>query len=274
MRLLHPDVDLERFFHGVGRAPERVLFLDYDGTLAPFHPDPLLAVPYPGIPERLRALTLGEATRVVIVSGRPLEELRTLIELLGHHEAWGAHGWESYRPGGEVTRHAPEEAAVRRLALAEESVRRLEEEGARLERKLASVAMHWRGLPEAQARALGERIVKAWEEIADANVELLPFEGGIELRARGRNKAHAVREVLARSAPDAACAYLGDDITDEDAFDEIRPRGLAVLVAPELRRTAADLWLRPPRELEWFLERWAAAADGGCGRELRSRGPE
>jgi len=51
-----------------------------------------------------------------------------------------------------VTRHAPEEAAVRRLALAEESVRRLEEEGARLERKLASVAMHWRGLPEAQAR--------------------------------------------------------------------------------------------------------------------------
>lgn len=263
MRLLHPDVDLERFFRDVAGASERVLFLDYDGTLAPFHPDPLLAVPYPGVPDRLKAITRGEATRVVIVSGRPLEELRTLIELVSHHEAWGAHGWESYRPGSEVTRHAPHDEAVRRLALAEESVRLLEAEGARLERKLASVAMHWRGLPEAQARVLGERIVKAWEEIADANVELLPFEGGLELRARGRNKAHAVREVLSRASPDAACAYLGDDVTDEDAFVEIRGRGLAVLVAPEARRTAADLWLRPPRELEWFLDRWACAVEEG-----------
>ena len=263
MRLLHPDVDLDRFFRGVARATERVLFLDYDGTLAPFHPDPLLAVPYPGVPAHLKALTQGEATRVVIVSGRPLEELRTLIELLSHHEAWGAHGWESGRPGSEVTRHAPQEQALERLARAERSARRLEEEGARIERKVASVAMHWRGLPEAQAHALSERIVRAWEEIADANVELLPFEGGIELRARGRNKAHAVREVLSRSSRDAACAYLGDDMTDEDAFAEIRGRGLAVLVAPGLRRTRADLWLRPPRELEWFLERWARAANEG-----------
>jgi trehalose-6-phosphatase len=90
-------------------------------------------------------------------------------------------------------------------------------------------------------------------------VELLPFEGGIELRARGRNKADAVSDVLARSSPDAVCAYLGDDVTDEDAFAGIRGRGLAVLVAPELRRTGAHLWLRPPAELEWFLDRWASS---------------
>jgi hypothetical protein len=39
-----------------------------------------------------------------------------------------------------------------------------------------------------------------------------------------------------------------------------------VLVAPEARRTSADLWLRPPRELEWFLERWASAVKEGSGR--------
>ena len=263
MRLIDPGLDLEQFFRGVARARERVLFLDYDGTLAPFHPDPRLAVPYPGVPERLKALTAHEATRVVIVSGRPLEELRTLVETLGHHEAWGAHGWESWRPGSEIVRHEPGAEAMRRLALAEDPARLLEAEGARLERKLASIAMHWRGLPEAQARALSERIVRAWEEIAGAHVELLPFEGGIELRARGRNKADAVREVLSRSAADVACAYLGDDVTDEDAFGEIRGRGLAVLVGPELRRTSAGLWLRPPRELEWFLDRWASATSGG-----------
>lgn len=101
--------------------------------------------------------------------------------------------------------------------------------------------------------------MQAWTEIADANVELLPFEGGMELRVRGRTKAHAVREVLAQTSPEAACAYLGDDITDEDAFEAIRDRGLAVLVGPQLRATAAHLWIRPPQELERFLVRWAQA---------------
>ncbi|HSN20103.1 MAG TPA: trehalose-phosphatase [Usitatibacter sp.] len=261
MRLLNPGTDLEAFFSRVARAPERVLFLDYDGTLAPFHPDPSLAVPYDFVPERLKALTGDQATRVVIVSGRPLGELRPLLETVTHHEAWGAHGWEHHTPEAGLRRFEPEATALRQLTLAEAPARLLEAEGARVERKLASVAMHWRGLPEAQARDIGERIVKAWKEIADANVELLPFEGGMELRVRGRTKANAVKEVLARTSPQAACAYLGDDITDEDAFAAIGGRGLAVLVGPELRRTSADLWIRPPKELERFLERWAIAAN-------------
>jgi len=263
MRLLNPETDLDAFFSRVAGAPERVLFLDYDGTLAPFHPDPSLAVPYPFVPARLKALTGDRATRVVIVSGRPLGELRPLLESVSHHEAWGAHGWEHHTAEAGMRRFEPEAAALRQLTLAEAPARLLESEGARVERKLASVAMHWRGLPEAQARELGERIVRAWKEIADANVELLPFEGGMELRVRGRTKAHAVLEVLQRTSPDAACAYLGDDVTDEDAFNAIKDRGLAVLVGAELRRSAADLWIRPPQELERFLVRWADAARDG-----------
>jgi trehalose-phosphatase len=262
MRLLDPQADLEAFFTRVANAPERVLFLDYDGTLAPFHPDPALAVPYPFVPARLKALTEDAGTRVVIVSGRPLGELRPLLEAVTHHEAWGAHGWEHHTEEAGLRRIEPEAAALRSLSLAEAPARLLEAEGARVERKLASVAMHWRGLPPEQARALGERIVQAWKEIADANVELLPFEGGMELRVRGRTKAHAVREVLERTSPEAACAYLGDDVTDEDAFNAIKDRGLAVLVGPELRRTAAHLWIRPPQELERFFVRWAESAKG------------
>jgi trehalose-phosphatase len=258
MRLLDPQLDLEAFFARVANARERVLFLDYDGTLAPFHPDPSLAVPYPFVPERLKALTGERKTRVVVVSGRPLGELKPLLESVTHHEAWGAHGWEHQTAEG-MKRFDPEAAAIRQLSLAEVPARLLEAQGARVERKLASVAMHWRGLPEAQARELSERIVQAWTEIADANVELLPFEGGMELRVRGRTKAHAVREVLAQTSLEAACAYIGDDITDEDAFEAIRDRGLAVLVGPQLRATAAHLWIRPPQELERFLVRWAQA---------------
>lgn len=57
-------------------------------------------------------------------------------------------------------------------------------------------------------------------------------------------------------------AYLGDDVTDEDAFHAVKPRGLAVLVRAELRETAADLWIRPPRELVAFLRSWCDACGG------------
>jgi trehalose-6-phosphatase len=68
--------------------------------------------------------------------------------------------------------------------------------------------------------------------------------------------------VLAETPEDAAVAYLGDDFTDEDAFVAVKPRGLAVLVRPEFRETAADVWIRPPRELIAFLKRWRDACGG------------
>ena len=46
-----------------------------------------------------------------------------------------------------------------------------------------------------------------------------------------------------------AIAYLGDDLTDEDAFHVLRGHGLTVLVKTDYRETIADAWIRPPQEL-------------------------
>jgi trehalose-6-phosphatase len=51
-------------------------------------------------------------------------------------------------------------------------------------------------------------------------------------------------------------AYLGDDQADEEAFRALQNRGLRILVRPEWRETAADVWLRPPEELVDFLFQW------------------
>ena len=51
-------------------------------------------------------------------------------------------------------------------------------------------------------------------------------------------------------------SYLGDDLTDEDAFRALKGRGLSVLVRNELRETLADIWLKPPGELIDFLLKW------------------
>jgi trehalose-6-phosphatase len=61
---------------------------------------------------------------------------------------------------------------------------------------------------------------------------------------------------MSEAGPGSAIAYLGDDMTDEDAFAVMKPRGIGVLVRPEFRETAADIWIRPPRELLAFLGHW------------------
>jgi trehalose-phosphatase len=255
MRTLDPRLDLEAFFMRVARAPERVLLLDYDGTLAPFHADPRLALPYPRACAVLREVAAGARTRIVIVSGRALEDLRAPLAMLPHAEVWASHGWE-HAAAGRVSRRIPSIELREELAQGEAAARAAAREGARIERKIASVAVHWRGLSANAAGRVREKMREAWAPHAEGELSLLPFDGGLELRARARNKGDAVTDVLARSAPGTACAYLGDDLTDEDAFRAIRDKGLAVLVREKHRSTAAELWLSHPRELTAFFERW------------------
>jgi len=68
----------------------------------------------------------------------------------------------------------------------------------------------------------------------------------------------AVETVIAEEG-DTAAAYLGDDLTDEDAFYAIKGKGFSVLVRREWRPTIADVWIIPPEELLSFFDRWIEA---------------
>lgn len=263
MQILTPSVDLAAFFVLVREAPERVLILDYDGTLAPFHVQPERAVPYPEVAAALREIMEAGGTRVVIVSGRPADELPPLLELARRPEIWGSHGWERLMPDGQRVVEQPGSDARRALVEAEGAVRAVMPAEARLEKKLASIALHWRGLPAETCEQLRTKAGALWEPIALENeVELLPFDGGLELRAIGCNKQYAVKAVLSETAQGSAIAYLGDDVTDEDAFRAVKPRGIGVLVRPEFRATAADVWIRPPEELLSFITPWRMKGNG------------
>lgn len=260
MRILDPGLDLERFFGRLRDARERLLLLDYDGTLAPFHPDPGRALPYPEVAARVGEIARQPRTRVVLVSGRALRDLAAPLAQIGGQEAWGAHGWQRRRGGERPLQFRPSPMQVERLDRAEGEARSLESLGARVERKPASIAVHWRGLDPLSIEAVRERLRRAWSRFEGEGLEALAFDGGEELRASGRTKGSAVQQVLAES-PHGVCAYLGDDRTDEDAFEAVRPRGLGVLVRSTLRPTRASLWIEPPRELVEFLDRWRAAAE-------------
>ena len=79
MRVLTPSVDLDQFYAMLSNSSERVLMLDYDGTLAPFKIRPEQAVPYPGVVDLLDAVMQQADTRVVIVSGRRASEVAALL---------------------------------------------------------------------------------------------------------------------------------------------------------------------------------------------------
>jgi trehalose-phosphatase len=253
-------VDPDGFLGGLARAPSRVLLLDYDGTLAPFREARDEATPYPEVREAVGEILGDGATRVVVISGRTVEDLSPLLGLDPLPELWGTHGWERLRPGRDLE-HAPLDGdAFDKLQRAAKLAREIAPHG-RVEVKPASVAVHVRGMDGANADRLLEGVRSAWRPLLEDDVvEVRNFDGGAELRVRGRDKGNAVQEVLAEEPAAAAVAYLGDDLTDEDAFRALGNRGLSVLVRAEPRETSADVWIRPPGELLQFLRRWRAEA--------------
>lgn len=263
MPLLHSTFDLEAFFARVHAGPARALLLDYDGTLAPFCNNPAEAVPYPGVVPLLDSIMAAGHTRLVIVSGRWTKDLIPLIGLKHQPEIWGSHGWERLMPGGSYKTPQIAPGVVKVLVHADEWIAQIEALGGLAERKPASVAFHWRGLSKNRVSEIRHRIFENWMELENnEGVAWHDFDGGIELRAAGRDKGFAVRTIVAELGPSAPLAYLGDDLTDEDAFKAVPDDGAAVLVRSQFRPTAANLWLRPPDELLGFLARWHETAGG------------
>ena len=252
---------VESLFAAVARAEQSLLMLDYDGTLAPFRNDPQQALPYPGILDVLQEIVRSGRTRVVIVSGRDATEIISLLRIEPRPEVWGLHGLQRLRPDGTAELVPLDQSTVEALAEAEKWLlyQHLEHTA---EFKSGSIAVHWRGMSESAAEAIRGRVLVGWMPLAKyAHLDLLEFDGGVEIRAHKADKGTAVRTIMNEMAQTTPAAFLGDDITDERAFQAINGRGLSVLVRPQRRRTAAQLWLRPPDEVLDFLRRWLKASD-------------
>jgi trehalose-6-phosphatase len=228
-----PEQILESFFQKLSAAPQCALLLDYDGTLAPFRVQPDKAVPYPGVRRILNLILKAQHTRVVLITG-----------------------WERLRADGSYQIAQFDELALKGLAEADAWV---ETEGLadRCEHKPGCLALHWRGLKPIRIQRIRAKVSKNWPLLAyKKGLILTEFDGGMELRVQGRNKGHAVKTILRETEKGAVVTYLGDDITDEDAFKALKGKGLSVLVREEFRPTTADVWLKPPEGLLEFLSRW------------------
>lgn len=240
-------------------SPRRVLVLDFDGTLSPFVDDPAQARPYPGVRQRLEAIMSRPGCRVVFVTGRAAEDLSGLLGLESAPEIWGSHGGERLLPSGDKVAMPMGDARRQGLEQAEAWA---SDSGLadRLERKPGCLAFHLRGLDSGRASDLERRVRERWASLAaGTGLALHDFDGGLELRVPGFDKGLAVRAVLEEEGPGAVVFYLGDDLTDEDAFAALGDRGVGVLVRARARESRAHWHLVPPRELLEFLDAWLDA---------------
>lgn len=245
------------FWDRLENSPRKVLLLDYDGTLAPFRKEREKAYPYPGIREILEVIVASGHCRVVLISGRWSRDLPPLLNLKQLPEIWGSHGVERVFPDGRYELSPLEDKQIKGLADADDLV-----ESAGLvshrEQKPGSLALHWRGLePEVREKIVELGKGKLFPLAKRSGLVFKEFDGGVELRAPTRSKGDAVLTIFQEEGGEAYGAYLGDDLTDEDAFQAIEGRGMGILVRESFRHTAAKAWLRPPEELMDFLQHWA-----------------
>jgi trehalose 6-phosphate phosphatase len=250
-----------RFLHDVAEANERVLILDYDGTIAPYSAHRRQAYPYPGIPELLNQIMRDCQTRLIVASGRAAHELIPLLGMIPPPEVWGTHGAERVYADGRYEEIEVTEEAMEVLLNSET---RLEREGLGhlLEVKLAAVAVHWRGLQPAEVLRIRTKAYRVLEPLAaKSRLVLAESEEGVEIRLRAANKGVALRRLLSELRSDIPVAYLGDDISDEEPFRILNDRGLTILVTARPRFTAAQLALKPPGELMTFLCGWIKACE-------------
>jgi len=232
-----------------------VVFLDYDGTLTPIVPDPAKA--FLSADMRAALAALGACCTVAVVSGRDLKMLRGFVGLDSLYYA-GSHGFEIGGPAG--WRNSMEKGLefLPALAAAEASLRdRLAgTKGHEIERKRFSIAVHYRHVAEADVPPLTDIVDTVLAEQPGLRKGL--GKKVFELRPDiAWDKGEAVLWLLDRLGLDQSGVlpiYVGDDITDEDAFRALAGRGLAVVVRDgDERITAADYALAGTEDVRRFL---------------------
>jgi trehalose 6-phosphate phosphatase len=202
-----------------GRRPLLVAS-DYDGVLAPLVGDPSAAVPSPGVAEALARVAARPGVVVALVSGRGVADLQAVSGLTGPYRWVGSHGAEFDGPlTGELA--GRRDALAERLAPLVAAV-----PGARLEVKPASVAVHVR---EVADRAAAAALLSQADAAADPSLTKKPGKEVLELAVTDADKGRALRR-LRDELGAAAAVYLGDDLTDEDAFRALSPGDVSVKV--------------------------------------------
>ncbi|WP_459883736.1 trehalose-phosphatase [Halostagnicola bangensis] len=236
----------------LGVADSVLLCLDFDGTLAPIVDDPAAASPKESAVDALDRITSNPTITTAVISGRSLADVRTRID--GPTFFAGNHGLEIQR-SGTVSVHP---IAKKRAAPVEDVCSRLESKldpipHCWVENKRLTGTVHLRSVPERYFDTVDTIVESVTDRLGNGILERSNGKRVIEISPQiPWGKGNAV-ELLRSSLPTSPLVlYIGDDTTDESAFETVEPNGIGIRVGDETE-SWASCRVRSPDEVASFL---------------------
>jgi len=242
-------------------ADQRLILLDYDGTLAPFQPDPQLAAPSDIVLQVLSELCADLKNKVYIISGRDSDSLE---KWLGHLPLGlvAEHGVKIRHNGSQwQLRYTGEKGEA--LSDAEKIMQEfvIHCPGSFIERKDFSVAWHYRKADHSVAPIKALQLYQALSASIDFNLlSILDGHKVIEVKGANINKGEAVRQLTTQHPADFILC-VGDDETDEDMFRELKTKPEAFSIKVGSGQSLADYHLLTPYLVHELLQRLSAYAE-------------
>ena len=255
------------------KGKEVALFLDYDGTLTPIVSRPEDAV----LSEKMRDILIRLAAQctVAVVSGRGLKDVKKRVGIDDLYYA-GSHGFEIEGPNDLKMEHDKAKSFLPVLDDAEENLIELlsDIQGAQVERKKFSIAVHYRNVAENETSVVEGTV----NQIIEKYAELRKSYGKkvYELRPDiDWDKGKAITwlmDALDIELPGVTPFYIGDDLTDEDAFRTLELKGTGIVVGEGFRITAARYRLENTDRVVDFLNELALFLEQGSSWSLVYKG--
>ncbi|RCW84944.1 trehalose 6-phosphatase [Halanaerobium sp. DL-01] len=256
-KYLLQERSLKEVKNKIEAAENIFLFLDYDGTLAPFSDKPEQADAFPGIKAVLKRLLCRSDLYICLISGRALNDLESMLKLKGLNYA-GSHGLEIDLNFAEKVIY-PIYKKDEFRSVFEELLSDIElkiNDDIKIEDKGFAAAFHCNNdLEKVSVQKTLETKIK---KLSLDNLEVISGRQVVEIRPAGWNKGKAVNYIADRfkkqyNLNSGYNIYLGDDRTDEDAFAVIE-KGLSIYVknSGDLH-TSAEYYLNNPEEVYLFL---------------------
>ncbi|XP_009630861.1 probable trehalose-phosphate phosphatase 6 [Nicotiana tomentosiformis] len=265
----HPSaLDKLEQMMSIAKGRKIVIFLDYDGTLSDIVPNPEEAF----MTDKMRTVLREVANRfpTAIISGRRREKVQDFVQLNNVYYA-GSHGLDIEAPLNQTTNfddmdnevvvlHQPAKEFLpekhKVLNLLSERTKGIK--GVNIEDNKFCISVHYRHVHAKDLGTLENVISTVLKEYQ--NFRLSKGKKVFEIRPNiGWNKGHALEYFLENlgfgSSDDVLPIYIGDDRTDEDAFNVLRKmgQGLPIVVSATPKDTKALYSLREPKDVMEFL---------------------
>ncbi|QLG43965.1 bifunctional alpha,alpha-trehalose-phosphate synthase (UDP-forming)/trehalose-phosphatase [Costertonia aggregata] len=236
-----------------GKSNKRLLFIDYDGTLAGFHNDPQKASPDAELYELLDQISNRENTDMYLISGRDKETftkwfLPKKYNMIVEHGVWISQNGEEFRMLENVKKdwmekiHPVLESFVDRTP------------GSFIEEKNYSLAWHYRNTdPDFGQKRATELNTVLTSLIANDDLSVLNGNKVMEIKSSNVNKGRAAMRIYAEDAYDFVFA-IGDDWTDEFMFQELPESAVTIKVGRQ--KTQAKYYVDSIKNVRDLLKRF------------------